>query len=63
MIKNYIEESFTPEWIKLNITDKTHELVIFREIILWDLIISFLTPEFHTKKKGGWVMKSANLGI
>ena len=56
MIENFFEESFTPEWVKVNITNKTHELVIFREIIPWDLMIDFL--KVYYKDNQGAIGKS-----
>ena len=51
MIEKTFEESFTPEWKENNITDKTNELVILREIIPWQEIINRLIP-FYSSTKG-----------
>jgi hypothetical protein len=42
MIKNSFKEVFSPEWLETNITNPIHELVIIREIITWEKIVSRL---------------------
>ncbi len=51
MIENTFKEAHSSEWIKLNITDSTNELVILRKIIPWDRIVKQLA-QFYNSKKG-----------
>ena len=51
MIRNLFKEAFSPEWLETNITNPIHELVIIREIIPWEKIISRLC-RFYDKSKG-----------
>ncbi len=51
MIKTEFEDAFSTEWIESNITDRTNELVILRQIIPWDKIIKKLAT-FYDKLKG-----------
>jgi len=50
MIRTAFEEAHTPEWIEANI-NRTHELVILRQIIPWEKIVKSLT-QFYSKNKG-----------
>ena len=51
MIRSSFKEAFSPEWLETNITNPIHELVIIREIIPWEKIISRLC-RFYDKSKG-----------
>jgi IS5 family transposase len=51
MIRANFEEAFTPEWIRVNIIDLNHELVILRQIIPWEKIVSRLT-HFYNNGQG-----------
>ena len=51
MIEATFEEAHTPEWIKRNITDHTHELVILRQVVPWERIIGRLIP-FYDPRQG-----------
>ncbi|MCK5323503.1 MAG: transposase [Desulfobulbaceae bacterium] len=51
MIKTSFQEAFPPEWVKNNITNVNHELIIIRDIIPWEKIIGLLCP-FYNKSKG-----------
>ena len=51
MIRNSFKEAFSPKWLETNITNPIHELVIIREIIPWEKIISRLC-RFYDKSKG-----------
>ena len=51
MIKDTFEESFSPEWVENNITDRAHELVVLRRIIPWERIVTRLTP-FYDEAPG-----------
>lgn len=53
MIKNAFKEAFSPEWLETNITNPIHELVIIREIIPWEKIISRLC-RFYDKSHGAF---------
>jgi IS5 family transposase len=50
MIRATFEEAHTPEWIEANI-NRTHELVILRQIIPWEKIVRSLT-HFYSKDQG-----------
>lgn len=51
MIRSSFKEAFSPEWLETNITNPIHELIIIREIIPWEKIISRLC-RFYDKSKG-----------
>jgi hypothetical protein len=51
MIINIIQEAFTPEWVKNNISDPAHELVIMRKIIPRQQIADGLSP-FYSGSAG-----------
>jgi hypothetical protein len=53
MIKNAFKEAFSPEWLETNITNPIHELVIIREIIPREKIISRLC-RFYDKSHGAF---------
>lgn len=53
MIKNSFKEVFSPEWLETNITNPIHELVIIREIIPWEKIVSRLC-RFYDKSHGAF---------
>jgi hypothetical protein len=42
MIESSFEEAFSKEWVETQITDSTNELVILRQVIPWQAIISQL---------------------
>jgi len=43
MIESGFEEAFSKEWIETQITDSTNDLVILRQVIPWQAIITQLT--------------------
>ena len=47
MIESSFEEAFSKEWVETQITDSTNELVIFRQVIPWQAIITQLSHEFR----------------
>ncbi len=51
MIESSFEEAFSKEWIETQITDSTNELVILRQVIPWQAIISQLT-QFYDDNSG-----------
>jgi transposase, IS5 family len=53
MIKSTFEEAHTQEWIRQNITNPTHDLVILRQVIPWGRVIERLL-RFYDAEKGRW---------
>jgi IS5 family transposase len=51
MIESSFEEAFSQEWVETQITDWTNELVIFRQVIPWQGIITQLT-QFYESNSG-----------
>jgi len=51
MIESTFEEAFSRKWIETQITDWTNELVILRQIIPWQIVITQLT-EFYSNDRG-----------
>jgi len=51
MIESSFEEAFSKEWVETQITDWTNELVILRQVIPWQAIISQLT-QFYDDNSG-----------
>ena len=51
MIESSFEEAFSKKWVETQITDSTNELVILRQIIPWQAIITQLTP-FYSSDSG-----------
>lgn len=51
MIESSFEEAFSKEWVEIQITDSTNELVIFRQVIPWQAIINQLT-QFYDNNGG-----------
>jgi IS5 family transposase len=51
MIESSFEEAFSKEWVETQITDSTNELVILRQVIPWQAIISQLT-QFYDDNSG-----------
>ena len=51
MIQSTFEEAHKQEWIKQNITNPTHDLVILRRVIPWERIIARLIG-FYDAEKG-----------
>lgn len=51
MIKFSFEEAFSKEWVETQITDWTNELVILRQVIPWQGIITQLT-QFYDNNSG-----------
>jgi IS5 family transposase len=50
MIAQTFQETFSPEWIKTHLSNPTHDLIILRHIIPWQLIINCLVPLYNPKK-------------
>lgn len=61
MIESSFEEAFSKEWIQIQITDLTNELVILRQVIPWQKIISQLTTFYDSK--GGRLGKSLRVMV
>jgi hypothetical protein len=51
MIESSFEEAFSKEWVEAQITDSTNELVILRQVIPWQAIITQLT-QFYSNDSG-----------
>jgi IS5 family transposase len=51
MIESSFEEAFSKEWVETQITDWTNELVILRQVIPWQAIITGLT-QFYDDNSG-----------
>ena len=51
MIEFNFEEAFSKEWIETQITDSANELVILRQVIPWQAIITQLT-QFYSNDSG-----------
>ncbi len=51
MIATHFEEAHSPAWVKENITDPTNELVILRQVIPWQTMITRLIG-FYDEQKG-----------
>ena len=51
MIESSFEEAFSKEWVETQITDSTNELVILRQVIPWQAIITRLT-QFYNNNSG-----------
>jgi len=51
MIRNFIEEAFTPEQVIDSIVDQANPLVILRKIIPWETVVNGLTP-FYSDTEG-----------
>ncbi len=50
MMQDTYTDVFAPEWIKANITDPIHELVILRKVIPWGSISKRLQRYYHQSK-------------
>lgn len=50
MMKDTSQDVFSPEWLKANITDPIHELVILRQVIPWGNIRKRLQKYYHRSK-------------
>jgi IS5 family transposase len=51
VIESSFEEAFSKEWVETQITDSTNELVILRQVIPWQVIITQLT-QFYSNDSG-----------
>ena len=51
MIESSFEEAFSKKWVETQITDSTNELVILRQVIPWQAIITPLT-QFYDDNSG-----------
>ncbi len=51
MIESSFEEAFSKEWVETQITDSTNELVILRQVIPWQAIITQST-QFYSNDSG-----------
>ena len=51
MIDTSFKEVFSGQWIKSNIIDPAHDLVVVRDVIPWEKIIIRLSS-FYSKDKG-----------
>jgi sulfur relay (sulfurtransferase) DsrC/TusE family protein len=53
MIESSYEEVHWKEWQQLHLLNKTHDLIFFRNLIPWQLIINLLSPFYATSGKKG----------
>lgn len=50
MIAHTFEEAFSAQWVKDNLPNPTHDLILLRRLIPWQAIIERLTPFYHPHK-------------
>ena len=50
MIAHTFQDAFSTQWIKANLNNLTHDLVLLRRLIPWQPIIDRLTPFYHPDK-------------
>lgn len=50
MIAHTFQDAFSAQWIKTHLPNRTHDLIILRQIIPWQTIIASLLPFYNTKK-------------
>src|SRR5688572_6030937 len=50
MIAHTFQDAFSAQWIKDNLSNPTHDLILLRHLIPWQSIIDRLTPFYHTNK-------------
>jgi transposase, IS5 family len=50
MIAHTFQDAFSAQWIKTNLTNPTHDLILLRRLIPWQAIIHRLTPFYHANK-------------
>ena len=50
MIAHTFQEAFSAQWIKANLNNPTHDLVLLRRLIPWQPLIDRLTPLYHPDK-------------
>ena len=50
MIAHTFQEAFSAQWIKANLKNLTHDLVLLHRLIPWQPIIDRLTPLYHPDK-------------
>jgi IS5 family transposase len=53
MIETSFKEAFSAQWVNRNITDPTQDLVVLRDVIPWEKIITQLSS-FYSKDKGAF---------
>jgi len=51
MIAQTFQDAFSPQWVKANLPNPTHDLILLRRLIPWQDIIDRLTP-FYNPHKG-----------
>ena len=61
MIANTVDEVFSKEWVRANITNRIHPLVILRLIIPWEAIVKRLSRYYHDSQ--GPVGKSLRMMV
>ena len=50
MIAHTFQDAFSAQWVKDNLTNPTHDLILLRRLIPWQAIIDRLTPFYHPHK-------------
>lgn len=50
MIAPTFQDAFSAQWIKANLSNPTHDLILLRRLIPWQPIIDRLTPFYHVNK-------------
>ncbi len=61
MIAKTVDEVFSKEWVRANITNRTHPLIILRLIIPWEAIVTRLSRYYHDSQ--GPVGKSPRMMV
>ena len=51
MISQTFQDAFCAEWIKTHVPNRTHDLILLRQLIPWQTIVDGLVP-FYNPKKG-----------
>lgn len=51
MISQTFQDAFCPEWIETHVPNRTHDLIIVRQLIPWQSIVDGLVP-FYNPQKG-----------
>jgi len=50
MIAQTFQDAFSAQWVKDNLSNPTHDLILLRRLIPWQSIIDRLTPFYHASK-------------
>ena len=50
MIAHTFQDAFSAQWVKTNLPNPTHDLILLRRLIPWQAIMDRLTPFYHSHK-------------